>query len=210
MKWLYEVCVQPVRSSNPIVFLWLLKMQYFAHKPPIITQQDDFLPTQLCSVSSLVKAWCFNGLYFIQQWEGAQRQGLCTSLLFFPHLNTRHSLSKSLHANTGCTVCQDTYSTTKYRDSFIQAFTPMHVFVPKNNWLYFFLMLPGACCNISGCPLLAVLFVGIFQAICGQQGQYEVWGFSTELYLAFSPNWPSVRPDQVIVNTCKTEIGGMF
>lgn len=64
-----------------------------------------------------------------------------------------------------------------------------------------FLMVPGACCSISGCPLLAVLFVRVFQAVCGQQGQYEVWCFSTELYRAFSHTWPPVRANQVIINT---------
>lgn len=47
---------------------------------------------------------------------------------------------------------------------------------------YAFLMVPGTCCCVSSCPFLTGLFVGVLQAICGHQGQYEMWCFSTELY----------------------------
>lgn len=90
----------------------------------------------------------------------------------------------------------------------IQIFVSLHV--PKTFlfiiWFYALLIVPGACCSISSCPLLAVLFVGVLQTICGPQGQYEVWCFSTELYLAFSQTWPPVRANQVIINTCEIEI----
>ena len=59
--------------------------------------------------------------------------------------------------------------------------------------------LPGAGGGVCSSPPLAGLFARVVYPVTGQQGEDEVGGLGTKLYLALSPRLPHLLLKQLII-----------